>query len=276
MQALIDGDIIAYRSAASAEKEDLSIALVRADELIFRILSDTGASSYRIFIGGDVNFRKHINPDYKANRKSKPKPIHLKATIDHLVNNWKAETQQGIEADDRLGIELNHNSICCSIDKDLLQIPGNHYNFVKQQMIYISEEIAEYNFYRQFLIGDTVDNIIGIYGIGEKTAEWILFGESPANMFIKVRELYGDDKRMLINGQCLHIWRNTFDLWNPQILVESTGLDNTKLVQEVLLKSGVLKTQDLIQFSELTGQEKSGCLQHGETTEDGDLEKVVV
>lgn len=270
MQALIDGDLIAYRCAASAELDDLGIALIRADELIFRILADTNASSYRVFLGGRENFRKYIYPEYKANR-TKPKPIHLAETISHLISEWKAEVQHGIETDDRLGIELNPNSICCSIDKDLLQIPGNHYNFVKQQMIYISEETADYNFYRQFLIGDASDNIFGIYGIGEKKAEGILFGESPANMFVKVRELYNDDKRMLINGQCLHIWRHNFDLWNPQILVESTGIDNSKLVSGVLSKSGPLKIQESSQLLEPTGQETSGALPLGDILADGEM-----
>lgn len=263
--------MIAYRCAASAEGDDLDIALLRVDDLMYRILADTNATSYRVFLGGRVNFRKTVNPTYKANR-TKPKPIHLDDARNHLIDNWKAEVQQGIEADDRLGIELNPKSICCSIDKDLLQIPGNHYNFVKQQMIYISEEIAEYNFYRQFLIGDATDNITGIYGIGEKKAEGILFGESPANMFVKVRELYDDDRRMLINGQCLYIWRNNFDLWNPQLLVESTGIDNTELVQEVLLNCGASTIQTSTPSLEPTGQETPGSQPPGEAPVDGETD----
>jgi hypothetical protein len=33
-------------------------------------------------------------------------------------------------------------------------------------------------------------------------------------MFDKVRELYADDKRMLINGQLLWLWRRENDIWN--------------------------------------------------------------
>jgi hypothetical protein len=62
---------------------------------------------------------------------------------------------------------------CCivSIDKDLLQIPGMHFNFVRGTLYLINELDGLRCFYRQILTGDLpTDNIPGIYGLGSKTA----------------------------------------------------------------------------------------------------------
>ena len=76
MEALIDQDLVCFRCAASAENDDLGIAIYRANELFDQILEKTGASSYRAFLTGTNNFRKQIYPEYKANRTA-PKPKHL-------------------------------------------------------------------------------------------------------------------------------------------------------------------------------------------------------
>ena len=189
MRALIDGDIVAYRCAASAEQDDVSIALWRVDDLMERILANTNADTFNVYLGGRYNFRKVVDPLYKANRVA-PKPIHLEACRDHLQLNWSAELQLGIETDDRLGIEQSDDTVICSIDKDLRQIPGLHYNFVKDIQDEVDEYTGWYNFYRSFLIGDKSDNIHGIRGLGPAKAEKLLHGLTPEEMFTKVRELY--------------------------------------------------------------------------------------
>ena len=212
MIALVDSDIVAYRCAASAEGEEPGIALARVDELMERILFNTNADSYRAFIGGKDNFRYKYNPQYKANR-TQPKPIHLQACRDWLVSEWKAEIVNGMEADDALGINQTTETVICSIDKDLRQIPGQHFNFVKLDWTEVDEYTSHYNLYRQFIEGDKSDNIIGMYGMGPKRAEKELYGLHPDEMFNRVRELYQDDKRMLMNGHCLYIWRKENDVW---------------------------------------------------------------
>ena len=68
MRALIDGDIIVYRGAASAQEEEQWVAQARADKMIQEILEDTGATSYQVYLTGSNNFRREIAPSYKANR----------------------------------------------------------------------------------------------------------------------------------------------------------------------------------------------------------------
>jgi len=198
------------------------IVLQRADKLMSDILYATDAKEYRAFLSGRDNFRYKVYPEYKANRKATPKPFHLQAVREFLINEWKCEVCNGYEADDALGIEqteLNKElcrcghcggdeaSIICTIDKDLDMIPGMHYNFVKGTIYEVSEIEAIRFFYKQLLIGDTSDNITGIHGIGKVgAAKLIDHLDDEKEMYEVVKELYKDQRRLCTNMQCLWIW----------------------------------------------------------------------
>ncbi len=167
--ALIDADIIAYRCSASCQKQGLTVegpdvALQRVDDLIHRIIHETGAEHYYPFLTGSNNFRYNYYPEYKANRKDSKKPEWLEDCRMYLVTKWHAEVSDGCEADDLMSIEQTKNpneTIICTIDKDLLQVPGRHYNFVKSEFKTISPIEGRFNFYWQFIMGDVSDNILG-------------------------------------------------------------------------------------------------------------------
>lgn len=238
MIALIDSDIVAYRVAAASENETVEVALLRADELMRRILHETDATEYKAYLSGSDNFRKQIYPAYKANRDDKPRPKYLQAVREFLVTEWKASVCDGIEADDALGIEQSRAhldlylcefrglvprvpTIICSIDKDLLQIEGQHYNFVKQSAIFVDRMQGLRNFYTQLIMGDRSDNIPGFDGKMRQTVPKFLQSkldelylcETEWEMFEMVREMYGDDEKLLVSGQCLYIQRKENDLW---------------------------------------------------------------
>jgi len=213
--ALIDGDIVAYRCAASCmpsktrpEKEDLSVAISRADELCYRILNSCQADEYRIFISGTDNFRNQLYPEYKANRREIIRPEHLDPVRLFLVGEWKASVTAGHEADDAIGIAANEHSVICSIDKDLRQIPGEHYNFVKDVFDTVSPYDAVRNFYTQLLVGDPSDNVAGVAGIGTVKAGRVLGGCTTKEMEVAVRRLYEDERRYVLNYRLLRIVRS--------------------------------------------------------------------
>lgn len=221
--ALVDGDIVAYRCAAASEKEAEDIAKLRVDDLMNRILHETSSDSHVVFLTGSNNFRYTYNPDYKANRTDKPRPQHLQAVREHLVVNWKASVEDTQEADDALGIYqmANKDTIICSIDKDLLMIPGEHYDFVKgihREQFAIP---AIRHFYYQLIMGDRTDNIFGYDGKARQSVpkfmEPILAElqsyDDELDMFQFVRDLYSDDDRLLMNGICLWIRRNEDEIW---------------------------------------------------------------
>lgn len=185
-----------------------------------RILDETIASGYRAFLSGSENFRYSIDPTYKANRVDVPRPIYLQPIREHLVTQWNAEISDGIEADDSLGIAQTTETIICSLDKDLLTIPGEHYNWVKQEFKYIDAHQGWVNFYTQLVLGDRSDNVKGYDGKMRQVVpkflqpiiEDIERSESPREMFKVVSDIYelGADA-MYRNAQLLYIQRKEGD-----------------------------------------------------------------
>jgi 5'-3' exonuclease len=217
MQALIDMDIVVFRCAASAEEDPFGIAQFRASDLFDQILEKTNADSYRAFLTGPTNFRKQYYPEYKANRTA-PKPKHLDDLRAWAVEQLNAEVAtDGLEADDLLGINQTQDTIICSLDKDLLQIPGKHFSWEingkgwsrPDTWTDMSELEGLRLFYEQCLKGDRTDNIRGIEKIGDKKAKAILADcQSEQAMLTKVLHEYGNDDEFLMNANCLWILRN--------------------------------------------------------------------
>jgi len=217
VRALIDGDIVVYRGAMSAEKEEQWVALARADQMIQDILADTGATSYNVYLTGSGNFRRELAPSYKANRPDS-RPTHWQAVREFLVTQHKAQICDGFEADDEMGVQQDKetmSTVICSIDKDLLQIPGRHYNFVKKEHKVVDLDQGLKHLYLQSLIGDRSDNIIGVAGIGPVKAEQALAELLPEEWYDKCRELYNDDERFHLNMKLLYIWQKPNDMWEP-------------------------------------------------------------
>ena len=215
--ALIDGDILNYRVGFTTQEEDINIAKWRMDDLLAGILQSVSTTDYKVFLTGSKDptaFRKQAYPEYKANRKA-PRPIHYEALREHLVSEHGASVSTAIEADDDIGIaSYGSDCIIISIDKDLLQLPGLHYNFVKQEFTEQTELNGIRFFYKQLLMGDKADNIKGVDKIGEVKAERILnnVDYDEQSWFNIVKETYNNDAEMWMNGECLWILRKPFPM----------------------------------------------------------------
>lgn len=218
--SLCDMDIVVYRAAASAELDSYATAVDRFEYQMAKIVECTKASLVKSYITGENNFRYKIYPEYKANRRDTKPPRWRQELNEHAVVEWKSEVTDGFEADDALGIEqvrlasIGEASVICSIDKDLKQIPGYHYNFVKDEFDEVLPDDGLRFFYQQLLMGDRADNVFGIPGIGPKKSEAALAGWSEVEeWFTVVREYYNDDARMLMNARCMWIWQRENDDW---------------------------------------------------------------
>ncbi len=238
MEALIDGDLCAYRCAASAEQEGAGLAIYRCNELIERILNATSSDSFSVYLSGDSNFRYVVNPQYKAHRKDKPKPTWLNDCKQYLVEHWNAVVMDGIEADDGMGIAQRHDTIICSLDKDMLQVPGSHYQWEfsgtgptgkawsKDAIRWeISEEEGLKRFWTQMIVGDVADNVFGVYGLGPKKTEKLFesiegdtFDELNQAYYNLVKTLYNDEERLHSNAKLLWILRSEGAIWQPPSL----------------------------------------------------------
>jgi len=236
MIALIDADIVCYRAAASCEKQKVlqepeEVAILRVENLMREIIQATKAESYRCFLSPKKNFRYDVYPDYKANRKDIVDPVHRQACKDYLLQEWNAEIFDGCEADDALAWSQCDGSVICSIDKDLKQVEGRHYNFVKQEWDTITKIKGLHNFYAQTIIGDPSDHLTGISGIGPVKAGRYLEGcYEEQEMFDTVYDLYQDKHQLAVNLMCMWLMRTQGETW----LHRTSGLTLNESFTELL------------------------------------------
>ena len=215
MKPIIDGDLISYPCAASAENETEAICHWRIDDSI-RLIKEAAKNFIEssIYLTGSNNFRKTVDPLYKANRADKLKPKWLESARDYLVSKHGAIVVDGMEADDALGINQTEHTVLCSFDKDLLMIPGNHYNWKKEKFTVVQWPEDYRHFYKQMLIGDTTDNITGVRGIGPvKAGKMLDSAEDPLEMYQIVRDTYNHHTRFIKNANLLWIMRKPNQMW---------------------------------------------------------------
>lgn len=195
-------------------------ARYNANDILSKLFADLNIRDFKLYLTGDTNFRYSIYPEYKAQRLKVPKPEFLQDVKDYLVHEYDAEVSEGCEADDRLGvdqhiyIEQGIESRIVSIDKDLDQIIGNHYNPKHKREYIISPNDSIRFFYWQLLVGDSADNIKGASGIGPKKAEKILQDcITEKEHYEAVKDYFSCDEELELNAQVLWIWRKPNDRW---------------------------------------------------------------
>lgn len=228
--ALIDSDIVAYRIAFACQNENQKIAKLRIDSYLNDIIAcgvdntypDCFVDRWQLFLTGKKNFRYDIATTvvYKGNRVA-PKPEHLPALREHMMKEWGASVSDGQEADDDVataGTTLGNDCVMVSLDKDIDQVAGWHYNFVKKIGYHVSESEGLFKLYCQILTGDTADNIVGIRGVGPAKANKIL-DESldEYDMYCRCVEAYeGNEDRVIENARLLYLRRTKDEpLWTP-------------------------------------------------------------
>ena len=229
--ALIDADFLMYHVGFACENdEDPQMAKNRLTEWVTDIVyMDLQCDDYVAYITGPGNFRYEVakTVPYKANRKDVKRPKHLDALKAHLKRLGAIETE-GIEADDAVSIKMNEEPgkyILVGVDKDLLQIVGDHYNPVKCERQTVNEFQAALSFWTQMLTGDRVDAIPGLAGIGPKKAEKILQGctdyESMQTAVWKAYQDKGHDYDYFVEqGRLLWLLTKPDEVWQPSVNIQ--------------------------------------------------------
>lgn len=200
---LIDGHALAYRmfyaisqdlSTRTGEPTNATLGFSRM--LVDLITADDAPDYLAISFDVGKTFRHDLFDDYKGTREKMPDELRTQISRIHQVVeafNIPIMEVDGYEADDVLGTVAqlaNEEGVEVTIltgDRDLLQLV-NELTFVRLPVRGLSdtedfgpqEVLAKYGVSAdQFvdykaLIGDKSDNIPGVYGIGEKTAEKLL------------------------------------------------------------------------------------------------------
>ena len=188
--AVIDADILLYKACRVAEEEvnwgddqwilwsDLNKVKTIIDDQVDLIVEEMDADRSILCFSDKKNYRKEINPEYKANRKGGRKPLCFKAALEYCKETYTCKQFPNLEADDVMGIiattENEHSYVIVSEDKDLLTVPGLHWNLKTKEVYSLSEDEADFNFFAQTLTGDAVDNYKGCPSVGKVTAEKLL------------------------------------------------------------------------------------------------------
>lgn len=201
MIVLIDADILVYQAGYAAEHAqvwDDGLLTVQADPIkgieelddaVRGIVHATEARKVVMALSCPTheNFRRDFYQPYKEPRtdptKRSAKPILYSALRQHVRDTYPTREKPRMEADDVLGIlhtMLLHRgrSVVASIDKDLLTVPGLHYNWRKKDdgIIEVTSAEAMRAFFTQVLTGDSTDNYPGCPGIGKVRAAKLLDG----------------------------------------------------------------------------------------------------
>ena len=239
MKALLDADILCYRIAFACKDQPVGVATRTLDNYICDILvrgvdkayADCFVDRWHLYLTGKNNFRVPIATTavYKGNRLDTPKPEHHAALRQHMIENWNASVAEGQEADDAIAIDattLGDNCVIVSLDKDLDQVAGYHYNFVKDTAYYITPKQGLLNFYCQILMGDAADNIMGVDGIGKVKSKQILIdAQDEIEMYHRCVKAYeGNEDRVIENARLLWLRRVKDEpLWTPPKLNPTTS-----------------------------------------------------
>lgn len=235
MKALIDLDPLVYNYADCRFPDGNLMPAYMAEKFLINKIEDivdrSAASSWRGFLTfGPDNFRLELGTikPYKGNRSDREKPPlhdHLRSFLTDLPN---VQMVFGQEADDMLSIlqfedyyscslndeladELLCSTIICSPDKDLDMVPGWHYRWGTSRydeiLPWFQDEISGLRcFYKQCLIGDTVDNIPGLTGVGPKSAH--------------VAKLSGMDTELEMCSHVLELYEKWYGNYGRQFLTE--------------------------------------------------------
>lgn len=178
---LIDGDNILYRSAfACASMSDFEDVKDYIWKMMLEVTNNLDTYNYIGFLQGKGNFRHEVSKTavYKGKRPSE-KPFWFYVIKKHLIESYNFIEVNGMESDDALTVlqhrlRNTHDTVIASIDKDLLQCPGRHYNLNTQEENFSSTRIGLKLLATQIITGDTTDNIPGLHRVGPKKAEKIL------------------------------------------------------------------------------------------------------
>jgi 5'-3' exonuclease, N-terminal resolvase-like domain len=135
--------------------------------------------SLRGFLSGPDNYRQALAKQavYKGNRDPENRPFHYDAIREYIRKYWDTVVSRNCEADDLISIVAEQSRtqlrdvIVVSIDKDLDQIPGQHYNPDKKVFYHQDRDSSLLYFYQQCLSGDPTDNIPGCWKVGKVGAE---------------------------------------------------------------------------------------------------------
>ncbi len=233
----VDADIVAYRVACVCEDAPLSVLQNAVDEFIHAIARDSGVTKMVMFLSDVTNFRYEVakTKPYKGNRVNVVRPPLLAPAKEYIREKYRGMSIENYEADDCIASYMTqHKNVAhAGIDKDIRQVLGWHFNFVKRIWEHTNEDDSQLLLYRQICRGDTSDNIPGLPGVGEKTAEKAI--TDPELAYLDTIRLYRNTFDNLSEAKAKRAFGEEWQKYigmTPDKLMEYLG-EQTKLIRMV-------------------------------------------
>ncbi len=267
MHLLIDGKHFAYRAFYSMpeltrEGDAFPIGAVHGFcRILWRLFDDYAGMPAEVFWDAGFKMRAELSPTYKAQRK--PVPDALKAQLPYIericnLMGLPSYKEQGSEADDLIATracdlaEKGEEVLIVSADKDFAQCVNEKINLlqppptanakeswkridaagVREKFGVEPSQIADY----LALMGDTSDNILGLEGVGPKTAsEWlhlykniegVLDNSGRLTPKSKQNLVYTSREKLLLNRQLTTLHRREL----PATIRTEGSLDRVALI----------------------------------------------
>jgi len=204
---LVDGSSYLFRAYHSMSQSGFSNSAGQPTGAIYGVINMLKSlckqyDSQRIAVIFDAKgktFRNDIYPEYKAHRP--PMPDDLRSQIAPVHNIIRAlgfpiYAIEGVEADDVIGTlshratQLGLETIISTGDKDMAQLVNPHVSLINtmtNQFLDVEGVKEKFGIPPELIIdflglmGDKVDNIPGVAGVGEKTALGLLQGIGNIN-----------------------------------------------------------------------------------------------
>jgi 5'-3' exonuclease len=255
MQPLLDADVLRYEVGFAVEASwrymhaergeevvdppPFEMALEILENRISNICAVVGATQPPIcFFTGNTNFREHIAKRRKYKDRAGNRPYHYYNITAYIKGKYEWREVEGLEADDLMAIEQTkrrNETIICSRDKDLKQVPGWHYGWeVGNQPQFGPIEVDDLGwlelkgsalkgagslyFFSQVLTGDPTDTIPGLPKFGGARAYNLLkdcssYEEAESKVFEMYHAVFGEraEEEMLEQGQLLWMVRTLID-----------------------------------------------------------------
>lgn len=271
--ALVDGDILVYELSWAAEafwkyqhaekNEEVlcpppfEVVMEMIERRIPEIIAEAGCSEAEMCFSSSTNFRDFIAFTFPYKDGRGVKPFHYKNTTAVLKSMYKYYQQDGLEADDLMGLLMSKSDkyVCTTRDKDLRQVPGMHYGWEANKQpsfgprrfdewgeIWIHQRPSgkvihgggEKFFFTQLLTGDSVDTVPGIPNCGPvKAFKLVDPCNNPAEALEVCKEeykkAYGEFWQAVMEEQGNLLWvsreakNGLVKLWNGRWMNYQTG-----------------------------------------------------
>lgn len=272
MVLLVDGHGLAYRAFYAlpelSTKDGIPTnAVLGFANMLIKIMEDLSPRFVGVvFDAAAPTFRHEAFKEYKEGRRPTPESFkeqlpYIKKLADYL--GLKVVVQEGVEADDVIAAtalkasKLGYEVVILTADKDIFQVLGKGIKVIRPNKgVSTFKEYDEKVFWDEYgfpptsfpdylaLVGDKVDNIPGVRGIGDKTARALLkeyktlegIYESIGEIKSSISEKLKEQKEQVFMSRDLVRLRLSNPLKIEDIEVEKPKTELFELLQELEMR----------------------------------------